>query len=199
MEERIGEREGGAEGERETEWKGKEEGEGEEKGEGEGGGVKGGREGEEGGGGGEKGGRGRERGKGRSKWRARASVRVRLMSRLHLVRSEVDRQRGLQRLSHSQAVEMLEACLLKYAGARVEPGSAVGAVGAQSIGEPGTQMTLKTFHFAGVASMNITQGEATVWGAFSEWGGEGGGCLRWLHVVATAVATCSGYCSGYMK
>ena len=29
-----------------------------------------------------------------------------------------------------------------------EPGSAVGAMGAQSIGEPGTQMTLKTFHFA---------------------------------------------------
>lgn len=37
-------------------------------------------------------------------------------------------------------------------------GTAVGALGAQSIGEPGTQMTLKTFHFAGVASMNITQG-----------------------------------------
>ena len=31
----------------------------------------------------------------------------------------------------------------------------MGAVCAQSIGEPGTQMTLKTFHFAGVASMNI--------------------------------------------
>ena len=31
-------------------------------------------------------------------------------------------------------------------------------MGAQSIGEPGTQMTLKTFHFAGVASMNITLG-----------------------------------------
>lgn len=38
------------------------------------------------------------------------------------------------------------------------PGTAVGAVGAQSIGEPGTQMTLKTFHFAGVASMNVTLG-----------------------------------------
>lgn len=38
------------------------------------------------------------------------------------------------------------------------PGTAVGALAAQSIGEPGTQMTLKTFHFAGVASMNITQG-----------------------------------------
>lgn len=40
----------------------------------------------------------------------------------------------------------------------MEPGSAVGALCAQSIGEPGTQMTLKTFHFAGVASMNITLG-----------------------------------------
>ncbi|CAN0408554.1 unnamed protein product, partial [Hapterophycus canaliculatus] len=35
---------------------------------------------------------------------------------------------------------------------------AVGAIGAQSISEPGTQMTLKTFHFAGVASMNVTLG-----------------------------------------
>ena len=34
----------------------------------------------------------------------------------------------------------------------------LGAVGAQSLGEPGTQMTLKTFHFAGVASMNVTLG-----------------------------------------
>lgn len=42
--------------------------------------------------------------------------------------------------------------------AQMEPGSAVGALCAQSIGEPGTQMTLKTFHFAGVASMNITLG-----------------------------------------
>ena len=41
---------------------------------------------------------------------------------------------------------------------RVVPGEAVGAVAAQSIGEPGTQMTLKTFHFAGVASMNVTLG-----------------------------------------
>ena len=46
----------------------------------------------------------------------------------------------------------------KYLRALIEPGTAVGALGAQSIGEPGTQMTLKTFHFAGVASFNITQG-----------------------------------------
>jgi len=46
----------------------------------------------------------------------------------------------------------------RYNRAVTEPGTAVGAIAAQSIGEPGTQMTLKTFHFAGVASMNITQG-----------------------------------------
>lgn len=40
----------------------------------------------------------------------------------------------------------------------VDPGTAVGAITGQSIGEPGTQMTLKTFHFAGIASMNITLG-----------------------------------------
>lgn len=49
-------------------------------------------------------------------------------------------------------------CLDKFRKAHVEPGHAVGAVGAQSIGEPGTQMTLKTFHFAGVAGMSITEG-----------------------------------------
>jgi len=38
------------------------------------------------------------------------------------------------------------------------PGDTCGAISAQSIGEPATQMTLKTFHFAGVASMNVTMG-----------------------------------------
>jgi DNA-directed RNA polymerase III subunit RPC1 len=52
----------------------------------------------------------------------------------------------------------IRLCLAKYKAAHVEPGHPVGAVGAQSIGEPGTQMTLKTFHFAGVAGMSITQG-----------------------------------------
>eukprot|EP00177_Eucheuma_denticulatum_P004855 GFKZ01008814.1.p1 GENE.GFKZ01008814.1~~GFKZ01008814.1.p1 ORF type:complete len:1494 (+),score=243.88 GFKZ01008814.1:1413-5894(+) len=46
----------------------------------------------------------------------------------------------------------------KLRAAAVEPGTAVGAIAAQSVGEPATQMTLKTFHFAGVAAMNITQG-----------------------------------------
>ncbi|KAJ8514890.1 hypothetical protein ONZ45_g7635 [Pleurotus djamor] len=62
------------------------------------------------------------------------------------------------KVTESQILAFLDLCWVKYAKARIEPGSTVGAVGAQSIGEPGTQMTLKTFHFAGVASMNVTLG-----------------------------------------
>jgi DNA-directed RNA polymerase III subunit RPC1 len=49
-------------------------------------------------------------------------------------------------------------CSRKYSQKRCEPGTACGAIAAQSVGEPSTQMTLRTFHFAGVASMSITQG-----------------------------------------
>lgn len=64
----------------------------------------------------------------------------------------------IERFTCSQLVTFLEICGQKYTRSIIEPGTAVGALAAQSIGEPGTQMTLKTFHFAGVASMNITQG-----------------------------------------
>lgn len=62
------------------------------------------------------------------------------------------------KLSQATLTAFVKSCLQKYKRAQTEPGHAVGAVGAQSIGEPGTQMTLKTFHFAGVAGMSITQG-----------------------------------------
>ncbi|MGA3296975.1 MAG: DNA-directed RNA polymerase subunit A', partial [Candidatus Bathyarchaeia archaeon] len=45
-----------------------------------------------------------------------------------------------------------------YRKAMIEPGEAAGIVSAQSIGEPGTQMTLRTFHFAGVREQNVTLG-----------------------------------------
>ncbi|KAI8424735.1 hypothetical protein MSG28_006688 [Choristoneura fumiferana] len=64
----------------------------------------------------------------------------------------------LERLTLTQLVKFIRVCHDKYQRSVIEPGTAVGALAAQSIGEPGTQMTLKTFHFAGVASMNITQG-----------------------------------------
>ncbi len=45
-----------------------------------------------------------------------------------------------------------------YERAKVEKGEAVGTVAAQSVGEPGTQMTMRTFHYAGVAELNVTLG-----------------------------------------
>lgn len=62
------------------------------------------------------------------------------------------------RITAAQIDLMVTAALRKYNRSMIESGEAVGAVGAQSLSEPGTQMTLKTFHFAGVASMNVTLG-----------------------------------------
>ncbi|WP_369693504.1 DNA-directed RNA polymerase subunit A'' [Methanobrevibacter millerae] len=45
-----------------------------------------------------------------------------------------------------------------YDRAHVEAGEAVGTVAAQSVGEPGTQMTMRTFHYAGVTELNVTLG-----------------------------------------
>ena len=54
---------------------------------------------------------------------------------------------------------LLEQIVLQYKRAIVNPGEMVGIIAAQSIGEPTTQMTLNTFHFAGVASKaNVTRG-----------------------------------------
>ncbi|EKX55532.1 hypothetical protein GUITHDRAFT_156792 [Guillardia theta CCMP2712] len=61
-------------------------------------------------------------------------------------------------MTEEQLKHFLDEIICRYRRAVAEPGSAVGALGAQSIGEPGTQMTLKTFHFAGIASMNVTLG-----------------------------------------
>lgn len=46
----------------------------------------------------------------------------------------------------------------RFDAAIVNPGEVVGTIAAQSIGEPATQMTLNTFHFAGVSAKNVTLG-----------------------------------------
>ncbi len=61
-------------------------------------------------------------------------------------------------IGYNQLKEFFNELWTRYIKAKVNPGEVVGAVAGQSIGEPGTQMTLKTFHFAGVSSMNITLG-----------------------------------------
>ena len=54
---------------------------------------------------------------------------------------------------------LLETIQLHYKQSIIAPGEMVGIIAAQSIGQPTTQMTLNTFHFAGVASKsNVTRG-----------------------------------------
>lgn len=54
--------------------------------------------------------------------------------------------------------EIVKKVKKEYLKSLLEPEEAVGIVAAQSIGEPGTQMTLRTFHYAGVAELNVTLG-----------------------------------------
>ena len=54
--------------------------------------------------------------------------------------------------------KIMDAVIEEFENAKVSSGEAVGVLSAESIGEPGTQMTLNTFHFAGVAEMNVTLG-----------------------------------------
>jgi len=58
----------------------------------------------------------------------------------------------------SKIKKVAAKALEEYEDAMISPGEAVGLISAESIGEPGTQMTLDTFHFAGVAEMNVTMG-----------------------------------------
>jgi DNA-directed RNA polymerase subunit A" len=60
--------------------------------------------------------------------------------------------------SKADLTKVMEILVAAHETAKVNPGECVGLVSAQSIGEPGTQMTLNTFHFAGVSEMNVTTG-----------------------------------------
>jgi len=62
------------------------------------------------------------------------------------------------KLSKEGTEKVLKKAVDLYHKAKAEPGQAVGIVTAQSIGEPGTQMTLRTFHFAGIRERNVTLG-----------------------------------------
>lgn len=102
-------------------------------------------------------------------WKQAAAVVVRNTTRMSRSQLREIMRRALakyQYVGHATSLPIL-ACPSRDAGvcvsprcrrACVQPGEAVGAVGAHSLGEPATQMTLKTFHFAGVASMNVTLG-----------------------------------------
>jgi len=65
--------------------------------------------------------------------------------------------RGKKNLE-SKLKDIVERALVQYEKNFIDPSEACGIVGAQSIGEPGTQMTMRTFHYAGVAEINVTLG-----------------------------------------
>lgn len=62
------------------------------------------------------------------------------------------------KLAEKAVDEVIKQAVENYKRSLIEPGEAAGIVSAQSVGEPGTQMTLRTFHFAGVREQNVTLG-----------------------------------------
>jgi DNA-directed RNA polymerase subunit A" len=62
------------------------------------------------------------------------------------------------KLSKKRLHEVLTKICEKFELHAIDPNESAGIVSAQSIGEPGTQMTMRTFHYAGVAEMNVTLG-----------------------------------------
>jgi DNA-directed RNA polymerase subunit A' len=74
------------------------------------------------------------------------------------LRDELEERLNASGVSKKAVEEIATAAYKNYDFSLVEPGEAVGILAAQSIGEPGTQMTLRTFHYAGVAEQNVTLG-----------------------------------------
>lgn len=70
-----------------------------------------------------------------------------------LVRADIKRE-----LTDEELNELVLKVDEAYERSYIEAGEAVGTVAAQSVGEPGTQMTMRTFHYAGVAELNVTLG-----------------------------------------
>jgi DNA-directed RNA polymerase subunit A" len=67
-------------------------------------------------------------------------------------------ERKTKDLKVAEIKKILEEAHNDYLLSQIEPGEAVGVIAAQSIGEPGTQMTMRTFHYAGVAELAVPQG-----------------------------------------
>lgn len=79
--------------------------------------------------------------------------------RIHL-RQSLGSKRVLQeyKLSDKAFEYVLKEIRTKYQQSLITPGEIIGAIAAQSCGEPATQMTLNTFHNAGISSKNVTLG-----------------------------------------
>ena len=61
-------------------------------------------------------------------------------------------------LKEATIKKILAEVVKKFRIHMIDPTESAGIIAAQSIGEPGTQMTMRTFHYAGVAEINVTLG-----------------------------------------
>ena len=71
---------------------------------------------------------------------------------------EAEKELKNYKLTKKQEKEFLDKLVEAYKASRITPGESIGVITAESFGEPGTQMTLNIFHFAGVAELNVTLG-----------------------------------------
>lgn len=71
---------------------------------------------------------------------------------------EVDKLVVSEHMSPKEKLDLMEHLKVRYDRIKVEPGEAVGIIAAQSLGEPATQLTLRTKHYAGAAEVSVGSG-----------------------------------------
>ena len=74
------------------------------------------------------------------------------------VEEQLKEMKEMFKLNKTQMEKLRKIAEKQYEKSLIEPGEAVGVVAAQSIGEPGTQLTLRTKLLAGAMEMTVTQG-----------------------------------------
>lgn len=74
------------------------------------------------------------------------------------ISAKIGRYAEKEKLSRKEIEELTAKIEKIYSGIIAEPGEAVGIVAAQSLGEPGTQLTLRTKHYAGAAEVSVGSG-----------------------------------------
>ncbi len=74
------------------------------------------------------------------------------------IAEEVDEISREMRLKKDKKKKLIEEVKKAYHSGKFEPGEGIGIIAAQSISEPSTQMTMRTYHFAGTAGIKVTYG-----------------------------------------
>lgn len=74
------------------------------------------------------------------------------------IRDEIEKASASKKLTKAQKERLQQEVVRVYNDSRFEPGDVIGIIAAQSISEPATQMTMRTYHFAGTAGIRVTYG-----------------------------------------